>query len=381
MSKARERQTKRRQTQEMVRRTDTPARRQTAPEGSFQLPEFQLPFASWLLLLPLGVIVIIVVVITLGFINPPEVEVLPNAIWLDASWSYSQPSIDDLSAFTRTVRDNDIGRLFIYTSSLKADGTWSGIVNDRNRFNEVEERLTNLVTQLRAASPNLELYAWVEVTTTTPTGYRLDNLQIHNTVSNFSTLMVNDIGFDGVLLDVKPIFEENEDLITMLRTVNDAIGLDTRLLLVVPADLTPTGTDLVLPPVIAPGTEWSAEYKQRVALGADLLVITVYNSYHSNPVDYIEWVAYQVDTFTAALTQMDTGATILVSVPAYAENPPAHDASIESLAGALDGVRRGVDRLVVETEETPVFEGVAIFTDHLLTADEWSIFSDKWANR
>jgi hypothetical protein len=381
MSKARERQTKRRQTQEMVRHTDTrPPRRQAAPEGSFQLPEFQLPFASWLLLIPLGVIVIIIVVIALSFINPPEVEVLPNAIWLDSRWSYSQPSIDDLSAFTRTLRDNDIGRLFIYTSSLKADGTWSGILDDRNRFNEVEERLTNLVTQLRAASPNLELYAWVEVTTSTPTGYRLDNLQIHNTVSNFSTLMVNDMGFDGVLLDVKPIFEENEDLITMLRTVNDAIGLDTPLLLVVPADLTPTGTDLVLPPMIAPGTEWSAEYKQRVALGADQLVITVYNSYHSNPVDYIEWVAYQVDTFTDALTQMDTGATILVSVPAYAENPPAHDATIESLAGALDGVRRGVDRLVVETE-TPLFEGVAIFTDHLVTDDEWSVFRDKWVNR
>src|SRR5215207_2221468 len=169
MSKARERQTKRRQTQEMVRRTDThPPRRQTAPEGSFQLPEFQLPFGSWLLLIPLGVIVIIGVVIALGFINPPEVEVLPNAIWLDSRWSYSQPPIDDLSAFTRTLRENDIGRLFIYTSSLKADGTWSGILDDRNRFNEVEERLKNLVTQLRAASPNLELFAWIEVTTTTP---------------------------------------------------------------------------------------------------------------------------------------------------------------------------------------------------------------------
>lgn len=380
MSKARERQNKRRQQQDMVRRTDgRTTRRQIRPEGSFQLPEINMPGGRWLWLIPLSIVILVGVVVVLGLINPPDIITPPNAIWLNADWSYNQPSGDAVQALTSQLQDNDIGRLFIYTSSLKADGTWSGLVDDRNRFNEVDDRLTELVLQIRDIAPQLELYAWVEITTTGSSGYRLDNLQIHNTIGNFSTLMVNEMGFDGVLLDVKPIFEENEDLLTMMRSVRADIGLDTPMLVVVPADLTPTNTGLILPAQIAPGTEWSAEFKQRVALQADQIVITAYNSYHTSPVDYIEWVSYQVESFAAAMTEINTGATILVSVPAYEENLPAHDGTIESMAGALDGVRRGVNRLELETE-MPLFAGVAIFADHPLTASEWSIFSDKWGN-
>jgi hypothetical protein len=379
MSKARERQKKRVQ-QDMVTRSDgRTQRRQIRPEGSFQMPEISIPGGRWLWLIPLSLIVIVVVVVALGFINPPETVTPPNAIWLNVDWSYSQPSAEPLEALTAQLEDNQIGRLFIYTSSLKPDGTWSGLLDDRNRFNEVQERLTELVRQLRDTAPLLELYAWVEVTTTTANGYRLDNLQVHNTVASFSLMMVNELGFDGVLLDVKPIFEENEDLLVLMRTIRAEIGLDTPMLMVVPADLTPSNTGLILPAQIAPGTEWSAEFKQRVALQANQIVITAYNSYHTSPVDYIEWVAYQVESFAAALSEMNTGATILVSVPAYEEHLPAHDVAIESLAGALDGVRRGVDGLPVEAETTtPVFAGVAIFTDHPLTENEWEIFGDKW---
>ncbi|MDQ7026870.1 MAG: hypothetical protein Q9P01_00800 [Anaerolineae bacterium] len=381
MSKARERQKKRRQQQEMVRRSDgRMARHQTRPQDSFQLPQINLPGGRWLWLIPLSIVVLVAVVVVLGLINPPDDITPPNAIWLNADWSYSEPSTETVQALTSQFQENNIGRLFIYTSSLKADGTWSGLVDDRNRFNEVDDRLSDLVLQIREVAPQLELYAWVEITTTTSSGYRLDNLQIHNTIGNFSTLMVNEIGFDGVLLDVKPIFEENEDLLTMMRSVRAKIGLDTPMLVVVPADLTPTDTSLILPAQIAPGTEWSAEFKQRVALQADQIVITAYNSYHTSPVDYIEWVSYQVEAFAAAMTEFDTGATILVSVPVYEENLPAHDGTIESLAGALDGVRRGVSRLELGTE-MPLFAGVAIFADHRLTDSEWSIFSDKWGNQ
>ena len=381
MSKARERQQKRRQ-QEMVTRTEarTP-RRQIRPEGSFQMPEISIPGGRWLWLIPLSIIVIVAVVVVLGFINPPETVAPPDAIWLNADWSYSQPAAETLAAFTAQLENNEIGRLFIYASSLKPDGTWSGLLDDRNRFNEVQERLTELVRQLHDTAPLLEIYAWIEVTATTANGYRLDNLQVHNTVASFSLMMVSELGFDGIVLDVKPIFEENEDLLVLMRAIRAEIGLDVPMLVVVPADLTPSDTGLILPAQIAPGTEWSDEFKQRVALQANQLVITAYNSYHSSPVDYIEWVAYQVESFTAALSEMSTGASILVSVPAYEENLPAHDVAIESLAGALDGVRRGVDRLPMTEAETtnPIFAGVAIFTDHPLTENEWEVYRDKWS--
>src|SRR5690606_5990332 len=123
----------------------------------------------------------------------------------------------------------------------------------------------NLVAQIRSVYPTVELYAWIEVNVQSPE-YRLNQPQIQNTIANFSQRMITQLDFDGVLLDVKPIFEENEDYIQLLRTVKRQIGIDTDLLVAVPPDLTPSGTQLNLPDVIAPATEWSAEYKQRVAL-------------------------------------------------------------------------------------------------------------------
>jgi hypothetical protein len=375
--KARERQRQRREERDMVSRTGrTSSSRQAAPEGSFKLPEIQIKGGRLWLLIPLGIVVIASVILALRLLTPSEEVIPPNAIWLNAAWAYQEHGTEELINLASQLRTNRIGEIFLYVSSLKGDGTWSGALENRNRFDEVEPRLEALITNLRAVYPNLRIYAWVEVNASTPS-YRLDDLQIQNTITNFTGRMVNVLEFDGVLLDVKPIFEENEDYIQILRNVRREITTDKQLLVAVPPDLTPSGTSLSLPSVIAPSTEWSSEYKQRVALLANQIIITAYNSYQSNPVNYIEWVAYQVDSYIAALSELaDTSTTIMLSLPNYANNPPAHDTDIESLAGALDGVTVALSDL--EEGQELFFGGVAIYSDHLPSDAEWAVFLDKW---
>lgn len=373
MPNARERQKKRRQRQAMVSKSglSTP---QTAQQGRMQLPQIRLPGGQWLLLIMAGIFVFVLVVFLLALINPPEEVILPNAIWLNRNWAYQEHSESEINQLTADFREHQVGTIFLFSSSLRADGTWSGVASGRNRFTEIEGNIQATLDQLRQSYPNIKVYAWTEVNAVTPS-YRLDDLQIQNTIANFSERMVNRLGFDGVLLDVKPIFEENEDYIQLLRTIRREIGVDATLLIVAPPDLTPSGTRLNLPNMIAPGTEWTAEYKQRVALLANQIVITVYNSYQINPVDYIEWVTYQVDSYVEALSELESGTTIIISVPLYEANLPAHDDTIESFSAALDGVRRGV----VELDELtmPLVTGVAIYADHNLTDADWAIFDEK----
>lgn len=375
MSKARERQKQRRQQREMARKAGQPIK-QAAPEGEPKIPKINIPGGQWLLIIPAAGLMFMAVVLGLRFINPPDTSTPPNGIWLNKSWTYLERTNDDLLEVTNDLRNNDIGSIFLYTSSLRADGTWSGLADGTNRFAEVEPQLENLVAQIRSVYPSVELYAWIEVNVQSPE-YRLDQPQIQNTIANFSQRMITQLDFDGVLLDVKPIFEENEDYIQLLRTVKREIGIDTDLLVAVPPDLTPSGTQLNLPDVIAPATEWSAEYKQRVALLANQIVISAYNSYQTNPVDYIEWVSYQVDSYVEVLSQIDSNTTILVSVPNYESNSQAHDSDIESLAAGLDGVVRSANAL--DETSAGFLSGVAIFTDHILSDDEWSIYRQRWS--
>ncbi|GAB5492402.1 MAG: hypothetical protein Phog2KO_26170 [Phototrophicaceae bacterium] len=375
MSKARERQKQRRQNHEMVRKAGQSIS-QAAPKSQRKLPKFNIPGGQWLLIIPAAGFVLIAVILALRFINPPDTSTPPNGIWLNKSWTYIEHNSEELEEITTSFIRNDIGAIFLYTSSLRADGTWSGLADENNRFTDVEPQIESLVDDIRSAYPSVKLYAWVEVNVQSPE-YRLDQAQIQNTIANFSARMVNQLEFDGVLLDIKPIFEESEDYIQLLRTVKREIGIDTELLVAVPPDLTPSGTELTLPNVIAPGTEWSNEYKQRVALLANQIVISAYNSYQTNPVDYIEWVSYQVDSYVTALSEIDSNTTILVSVPNYEPATQAHDPEIESLAGALDGVVRSANLL--DETNSQVLAGVAIFTDELLSDAEWSIYRQRWS--
>jgi hypothetical protein len=377
MSKVRERQKKRSQRQAMVSRGASSSS-QIAKQSQFQLPQIHLPGWRWLLLFIVAALILTVVIFLLALINPPEINTPPHAIWLNANWVYQNHSETDMNQLTTDLQAHQIGAIFLFSSSLRADDTWSGLVNGRNRFSEVEAGIQNTIDLLRQSFPNIKIYSWLEVNATTPS-YRLGETEIQNNIADFSKQMVNRLGFDGVLLDIKPIFEENEDYIQLLRNVRREIGVDAQLIVAVPADLTPSGTRLNLPNVIAPGTEWTAEYKQRVALLANQIVITVYNSYQTNPVDYIEWVTYQVDSYIEALSQIESGTTILVSVPLYESKLPAHDEVVENLATGLDGVRRGIAELDELTR--PLVAGVAIYTDRNLADADWAIFTEKWLNR
>lgn len=373
MSKARDRQKQRRAQREMVRKVGH-TNSQASPESSAKIPEIRIPGGQWLVLIPAAGLIFIAVVLALRFINPPEAETRPDAIWLNKNWTYVEHSNDEITQMVADLRANNVGTIYLYTSSLNNDDLWSGD-EAGSRFSEAEPLLESLISQLRDAYPDVQLYSWIEVNTVAPE-YRLDRTQIQNIVASFSQRMITQLGFDGVLLDVKPIFEENEDFIQLLRTVKRQIGIDTDLLVSVPPDLTPTGTQLNLPSFIAPGTEWSAQYKQRVALLANQIVIAVYNSYQGNPVDYIEWVSYQVDSYVEVLSNLDTNTTIIVSVPNYDSVSQAHNPEIESLAAGLDGVVRSTELL--DETNSQFLAGVAIFTDSIPDSRDWTVYRQRW---
>lgn len=381
MSKARERRKKRQQREAMARKV-TSQTHQVLDANRVTVPSVRIPFGRWLLLIPGAIILFVVVILGLRFINPPEAQTAANAIWLDGTWTHTQPSTTDLQALVIELENHQIGRVFAYASSLKSDNTWSGMPERLNRFTEVEANLTSFAEQFATLAPEIELYAWIEVPANNAEGYRLDNLQVQNTIASFANRMLTRTGFDGVMLDIKPIFDENDGYLSVLRSTRATIGLDTPLAVAVPPDLSPSGTELVVAPQIAPGTEWSLEYKQRVALQADVIVVHAYNSYLTRPIDYINWVTHQVDAYTDALNDLDTGATILMSVPNYAASLPAHNPGVESLSAALDGVRRGLTFRTeddVEQIDLSFVSGVAIFTDAPLGAEEWRIFEQKWS--
>jgi hypothetical protein len=105
----------------------------------------------------------------------------------------------------------------------------------------------------------------------------------------------------------------------------------------------------------------------------------VYQSYRDNPLDYINWVAYQVKTYVKLISELTTDTRIIISVPNYQTESTAHDPSIETIAGALDGINVGLGMLDEETQS--LLSGVAIYSDRDLSDDQWQVYRQKWLRR
>ena len=327
-----------------------------------------------------GAVVVVAGAAVLGTIVLRDEEDLPlnNAIWLDRTWAYGDLDDARLSEFSSQMVENRIGTAYAYVSSLGIDNRWSGGPQGKSSFMDARATVADFVSAFKNKNEQFELLAWIEIWThlDNTDGYRLDDPNLHQNIADFCRLLVEQLGFDGVLLDVKPLFSANDDFIRLIRRVRSAVGLESPIAVAVTADLTPHDLRLQDVPQIAPGTMWSSEFKQRVMVSADEVVLLMYQSYRQERLDYVNWVAYHVETYINLL-ETDTG--VMVSIPNYGGTSSAHNPEIETMAAALDGVNEGLRRL--DEDRRPLLTGIAVFSDEQLGQAEWNVFREQWLQR
>lgn len=383
--RARDRHKKRKERQAMVVRGGTSkpkgTRSQILPQDRFKLPSIRLPQSRFLLGIPLAFLVVVGVIVALSLFKNEDPEAFSNAMWLDKTWTYGVRSEEDINALVQQLKQNKIGTVYAYVSTLNINNNWTGGQAGSGSFMQSRDGVEDFVALFKQAYPESRLYGWIEIWTTLDNddGYRLDDPDLQSNVADFSERIIIELGFDGVFLDVKPLFTGNDDFVSLLRQVRSTIGFDAPIAIVVPADLTPE--DVAPISSIAPGTIWDDTYKQRVMISANEIVVTVYQSYRDNPLDYINWVAYQVETYVNQLADLDllTKPRIIISIPNYQTESDAHDPVIETIAAALDGINVGLGQ--VDEEMQSLLTGVAIFSDRDVSDSQWDIYRQKWLDR
>ena len=324
--------------------------------------------------------VIIASGVLIGALLNRDVEQAPlsNAIWLDRTWIYGDLDEARLGEFINVLIENRIGKAYTYVSSLGIDERWTGGAQGTTGFMNSRATVARFVETFKGKSDQIELLAWIEIWThpDNQDGYRLDDSNLHQNIADFSRLLVDQLGFDGVVLDVKPMFSGNDDFIRLIRRIRAAVGVEKKIAVAATADLTPHDLRLQSIPSIAPGTMWSPNFKQRVLVSADEVILLMYQSYRQDTLDYVNWIAYHVESYVNLL---ETSTEILVSIPNYGGASNAHNPAIETMANALDGVNKGMRRL--QEEQRPLVTGIAIFSDEQLSEADWNVFREQWLQR
>lgn len=323
---------------------------------------------------------VVIAGLALGALLNRESEALPldNAIWLDRTWVYGDISDAQMHDFADRLVAHRIGKAYVYVSSLGIDNRWSGGPLGAGGFMDSRVAVAQFVEAFKSKNDRLDLLAWIEIWTHLDNvdGYRLDDTNLHQNIADFSRLLVDQLGFDGVLLDVKPMFTDNDDFIRLIRRVRSAVGSEHTIAVAATADLTPQDQRLQDIPTIAPGTMWSPNFKRRVMVLADEVVLLMYQSYRQERLDYVNWIAYHVESYVNLL---EASTNILVSIPNYGGASSAHNPEVETMAAAIDGVQEGLRRL--NDEESALLSGIAIFSDEQLSQADWTLFREQWLQR
>lgn len=325
-----------------------------------------------------GIVIIAGAAIGALALRSPEVLPRNNAIWLDRSWTFGDPDGSRLRELNARLIENQIGTAYVYASSLGMDNRWSGEAQGTGSFMDTRAVVGDFVREIKSQNEKLRVLGWIEVWThlDSADGYRLDDTNLHSNIADFSRLLITQLGFDGILLDVKPLFSDNNDLLRLIGRVRSAVGLEYPIAVAVTADLTPQDLREQNIESIAPGTMWSPSFKKRVMVSADEVVLLMYQSYRQDPRDYVNWVAYHIEAY---IDQLETSTKVLVSIPNYGGASSAHNPAIETMDKALDGVGEGLRQL--DEEQRPLLTGIAIFSDNPLNPRNWDTFREMWLKR
>ena len=328
--------------------------------------------------IPLVILAAVGVVIGSSLFANEQAKPLDNAIWLGKSWTYAGRSNSEITDLAGQLQQNQIGKIYAYVSTLNISNRWSGGPYGNDSFMQSQDDVVDFREAFKQAYPLSEIYGWIEIWAVpgSTSQYRLDDRDLQQNVADFSNRMVEELGFDGILLDVKSLFSGNDDLLQLIRHVRSAVRLDVPIAVAISPDLTPDDDNVASVAEIAPGTMWATADKQRVIASADEIVLQLYQSYRNNPLDYIHWVAYHVETYVSLL---DADTRILIGIPNYQTASVAHNPTVETIAAALDGVHVGLANL--DEEKRLLLTGIAIYSDQDLNQEQWDIYQDKWLSR
>jgi hypothetical protein len=179
-----------------------------------------------------------------------------------------------------------------------------------------------------------------------------------------------DEGFDGIHLNVEPLDSGNDDFLSLLRALRNAVGEGNILSI---SAIRPG--PLRLP--MAPNFFWTADYYMRVAETADQVVIMAYDTALPTPALYRRYLAYASSTVTRTLDAAHSRARVLVGVPTYEPTGMMHRGDVETPENALLGIVAGLRGL--GTGGT--FEGVALYAEWTTDEQEWGVYDRVWRGR
>ena len=122
--------------------------------------------------------------------------------------------------------EHQIGTVYAWVSWLKEDMTWGGRRDGTDEFTEVQPDVMAFVEAFKELYPESILYGWVSMPANI---HDMSDADVRTEVAEFSERVIREMNFDGVFLNIEPVWNNDTSFINLLRDVREAVGEDVLL--------------------------------------------------------------------------------------------------------------------------------------------------------
>ncbi|WP_415924588.1 hypothetical protein [Streptomyces sp. MI02-7b] len=287
-----------------------------------------------------------------------------NAVWLGHAWVDGRRDAADLAALGRELRGSGTRDLYVHTGPMEFDGSL-----DPALYPEA----ASLVREAHRALPGVRVQAWLGqvVSHHGDKGLHLDDPATRSRIAA-SAGQALAVGFDGVHLDLEPMYSGDRGFLDVLDSVHALTARHGAVLSVATHQIDP------LPSLHVPAGAlfhhpkwWSQAYFGDVARRVDQVAVMAYDT--AMPLESL-FGGYVAQQTALALEVTPPGTDLLMGLPGYHTNNLGHHAWAETVAAAARGARLGLARQDPGRERF----GLALYVDFHATAEDWAAYRSAW---
>lgn len=271
-----------------------------------------------------------------------------SAFWMEHSWS--RGTENDFYFLREQIKDTNTTDLYFHVGPLGPNG-------------ELAEDLKIFVPGLDALDTTN--YAWIGQVRSK---IDLDDPEVRQGIIDSSKWILTQ-GFDGIHVDIEPVFADDEGFYLLLEELRVQIP-DTKISVAMD-EWQPDLLSKLLGWVVKEEIKsyWKTKQIKRVAEQVDQLVVMTYDTRFRDPSLYKWWVEQQ----TIALSQIvPDGLELFIGIPAYEEGAGI-DPNAENVGTGLRGFNRGVRNIRSDIDK---ITGVAIYSYWEMDNSEWALIEE-----
>lgn len=267
------------------------------------------------------------------------------AIWMEHTWSQEKHPDGIIREMAQNLKHYNITDAYFHVGPLNKDG-----IIELEKY----ERARALVAQVKKYHPNIKLYAWFSQITYNDDGpFDIKNEMTRQNMVQTTESFI-DMGFDGVHLDLEPIYTDDVYYLNLLNHIHYATFQRGKILSV--SAMRPAQTRLIEWVYKAftkyPGY-WSKKYFTSVSEQVDHMVVQTFDSRLHTPALYgrlVKWIT--------KWTGRNISAKVFIGISTSDRFTRSHNPIAENIKAGLKGYNIGKNKLTIEQQNNI---GLAIY--------------------